>query len=457
MESLADNYKQHLDQLKAAIQNSELLNMYCENETEELYKQMVEAFEPHIYEMYNLVADKSPLQLISLETALLDPEFEGMFLPRILGYSVLRGEIDEDYKYTRPQEHFKEILLTIIESANFEFIKNRIGQTLQLGFALSSDIWLTNFLNNISNKKVKAFLNHQRMDKYRDLEFRVELYDDYRKQYHNQNFNTVSFPEDLNEFRISRNGLVNFLIYRANRKFNNENFFQSIEAFINNTELHGTPGFLEVIMLIAMFYDVSDETKSKISSLIDQFRKDEDTFIQKYFETLLKLYMDDVEITPDADKRMSQIINKKVSDSITEYYNLMDAVHTKGYVHQDTIELVSQYYEAHKGLSIENECLRDSIYGYCESFLNNLDTDSYKEYFEINKVFISYINTFYNQRFNQRIKDLSMKYINKLLDVYTDRKGRDYQDIKKFVTATFRDLEFKTDKELKELFTTKRK
>ncbi|MCZ2101325.1 MAG: hypothetical protein LC107_07295 [Chitinophagales bacterium] len=457
MEALTANYKNHLDQIIAAIQNSDLLASYFEEESEDIYKQMIESFEPHIHEMYQIVAEKSPLQLIALEKALLNPGLEGMFLPKILGYAVLRGEINSDYKYLRPQEHFKEILLTIIDSANFEYIKSRIGQTIQVGFALSSDIWLTNLLQDISNKKVKTFLNHQRMEKYRDVEPREELYNNYKRQFQGQNFNTVSFPEDVQQFRIYQQSLIDFLIFRAHRRFNNESIFPSIDKFVNNSAFYNEHGFLEVIMLIAMFYDVSDTTKKKISQLLDQFRKDDTQFVTHYFKNLLKLYRDDVEITPEADKRMSQIINKNVSDSVTEYYNLMNAVHTKGYVHPDTIVQVSQYYEAHKGLSIENECLRDSIYGYCESFLNNLDTDSYREYFEINKVYISYINTFQNQKFNQRIKDLSLDYIKRLLAVYTDRKGKDYQDIKKFVTATFLDLDFKTEKELKELFTAKRK
>ena len=48
MDALANNYKNHLDQLKAAIQDSELLNLYLDDETDDLYKQMVDAFEPHI-------------------------------------------------------------------------------------------------------------------------------------------------------------------------------------------------------------------------------------------------------------------------------------------------------------------------------------------------------------------------------------------------------------------------
>ncbi|MEZ4911046.1 MAG: hypothetical protein R2774_09300 [Saprospiraceae bacterium] len=213
---------------------------------------------------------------------------------------------------------------------------------------------------------------------------------------------------------------------------------------------------MKVMMLGAMFYDIPKGTKEKITSIFDTFRKNDVEFTEHFFKQLLHLYRADVEITPDVDKRMSQVISKSIDDSVSGYYRLMDIIHTKGYVHEDTIKSVKAYYDNHKGLSIENECLRDSIFGYCQSFLNNLDPESYHEYFEINKVFISYINTFYNQKFNQNIKQISLNYINKLLALYTDKRGKDYQDIKKFVTSTFLDLGFKSEKELTEMFKTKR-
>lgn len=456
MEALAANYKNHLEQLKGAVQASELLAQYLDNETDDLYKQMIEAFEPHIMELYELVADKSPLQLVALETELLDTGFEGLFLPRILGYSVLRGELDANYKYKRPQDHFKKILHTICESANFDLIKMRIGQTVQVGFSLSSDIWLTNLLEQLNNKKVKSFLMAQKIDKLRELNHRIALYNSYRKQFHNQNFLTADFPKNISELKVFGSSLISFLNYRANRKFKNESVLPHLDSLIANEELHNDPDFLEIMMITGMFYDVSDDSRKTISAIFDKLRKGDDQFANKYFQHLLRLYRSEIEITPDADKRMSKIINKKINDEVSSYYNLMDVVHSKGYVHEDTITAVKEYTDRHKGLSIENECLREGIFGYCESFLNNLDTDSYHEYFEINKVFTSYINTFYNQKFNQNIKDLSIGYINKLMDVYTDKRGRDYQDIKKFVTSTFLDLGFKSEKELTEMFKTKK-
>lgn len=457
MENLSANYKTHLDQLKAAIQNSELLTTYLDEESEESYRAMIEAFEPHILELYQLVAQKNPLQLISLEKELLDSEFEGLFLPKILGYAVLRGEVDTNIRYKRPQDHFKAILSTICESANFDFIRMRTGQTVQVGFALSSDIWITNFMDSLSNKKVKSFLNSQRLDKFREVSQRSIAVNNYRRQFQGQNYATADFPSTISELKVMGSSLIQFLEYRANWKFDNTSIIPHLEKMISNEAFHNDPDFLEVIMLVGMFYDVSPESQKTITAIIDKLRKDGEIFQETFFEHLLSLYRSDVDITPEADKRMSKIINKKIDDSISGYYNLMDVVHTKGYVHEDTIKSVKDYYDAHPGLSLENECLRDSIFGYCNSFMNNLDEESYHEYFEINKVFVSYINTFYNQKFNQNIKESSLRYINKLMNKYEDKRGRDYQDIKKFVSSTFVDLGFKSEKELVEMFKTRRK
>ena len=64
---------------------------------------------------------------------------------------------------------------------------------------------------------------------------------------------------------------------------------------------------------------------------------------------------------------------------------------------------------------------------------------------------------FGNQQFNQDLEHLSMKYVRKLLKVYTDKRGKDYQDIKKFVASMFVELGFLKEKEVVELFKTRRK
>ena len=84
--------------------------------------------------------------------------------------------------------------------------------------------------------------------------------------------------------------------------------------------------------------------------------------------------------------------------------------------------------------------------------------ESYSDYFELSKIFPVYMELFGNQQFNQHIKDLCMKYVKRgLLKRYTDKRGKDYQDIKKFVSTNFLDLGFLSEKEIVELFKTRRK
>jgi len=55
------------------------------------------------------------------------------------------------------------------------------------------------------------------------------------------------------------------------------------------------------------------------------------------------------------------------------------------------------------------------------------------------------------------LKELCLKYVKKLLKKYPDKRGKDYQDIKKFVITNFFDLGFMKEKDLVEFFKTRRK
>jgi hypothetical protein len=144
-------------------------------------------------------------------------------------------------------------------------------------------------------------------------------------------------------------------------------------------------------------------------------------------------------------------------DDISQYFNTLDTVHGMGYVHEDAINAVRDFYYKHEGLSDENACLRSTILANYKRLLSNLPESEYTEYFEINKVITAYMEVFSNQQFNQDVKAISLRYVKRLIKVYTDKRGKDYQDIKKFVKSTFEDLGFMNTKELVELFKTRRK
>ena len=101
MEKLDPKFQKEIDVIAKNIQDSEELSAYLDTEEYEQYKGLIEAFEPTIQELYLRVSGSNPLQVMALETALLVDELEGLYMPKITGYSVLRGEANEKLKYRK--------------------------------------------------------------------------------------------------------------------------------------------------------------------------------------------------------------------------------------------------------------------------------------------------------------------------------------------------------------------
>jgi len=456
MESIDQKYLTSIESIKSGIQNSDLLAAYLDSEEEEDYTKLKEYFEPKINELHEQVANENPLQLVAFEGQLFDEGFEGLYLPRILGYSVLRGEINDRVKYIRPQNHFRDILVQICNSANFEHLRNRIGQTVQVGFGLSSDIWISNLKGLFTNKKILAFLDSQILDKYRDKRSRLTGLVKFRKQFESLNYYTTSFPDNATDLKLMTPSIKSFLIQRTSKDFDNSQLAKPIADLIQNESFKGTKGYIELMLVVGLFYELDANAKKALMDSLNGLRK-EDGFSQKFFTNYNSLLEEGIGLNPKMDQRLSELIGREVSDELTSFYEVMDVVHTKGYIHEDAIEVVRGFYDNHEGLSVYNECLRKQIMNSFEGFISNLTEENYTEYYEINKTFIQYMEIFSNQEFNQKVKQISLKYIKKLKKKYTDKRGKDYQDIKKFVKATFTDLGFMTDKQIVELFKTKRK
>jgi len=458
MENLDPKFQKSIDDIVKRVQESDALAAYLDTEEYDEYKVLIEAFEPEIQELYLSIAALHPLQIVALEKALLVDGLEGLYIPKIVGYSVLRGEANDNMKYRKPQDHFKYALLAAANSSNFEMIKLRVGQSIQMGFGLSSDIWITNLIESVQNTRVKYFLQSQKLPKYRDIEERKKGVIKYKKQFESLNYHTADFPSNAMELKGNYYELRSFLLERGKNDYDNKSLNTHLNNFINNDALKGEEEYLKIILIIGLFFELDKVGTKGFADAFDHMKKNHANLSEEYFRVLDEMFKsDEINITPDADKRLAKLINGKADDEINLYYNLMNIVHGKGFVHEDSIEAVQAYYMQHEGLSINNKCLRAGLLNYFTQVMENLPPESYQDYFEINKTFVQYINVFGNQKFNQSVKDLSLRYVKKLLKRFVDKRGRDYQDIKKFVKATFLDLGFMKDKELVELFKTKRK
>ncbi|MBK9270077.1 MAG: hypothetical protein IPM48_00635 [Saprospiraceae bacterium] len=449
------DYKERLQAVAEVIQSSDELAAYLEEETPELYKALQEAYEPLVSEIYEEVAKDHPLQLIALETVLLNPFFEGLFLPRILGYTVLRGEINDQVKYSRPQEHFKEVLVAIANSANFDMIKQRIGQTVQLGFSLSSDIWLASLLDRIENKKVKSFLQSMIIDRFRDPKERLGFFQRYKKQFSHYNYLTCNFPSTIGELKVEEESLRNFLLNRISHQLPHQNYIPFILQLIARKEFHREAEFLEIIAITANFIDLGTEGNEQLMQVINQNRNS--TFNNMYFSFLKKSYKEGIIFGASADQKFYQMLDNNIIDDLFKYYRLLDTIHSKGFVHEDSMDAVSAFYSQYEGMSINNECIRLNLLQQFRKVVENLTEPEYHAYFEICRTFAMYMNIFDHSAFNNELKILGMTYVRKLLEFYQDKRSKEYQDVKKFVSSAFVEYEFLTDKEVAELFKVKRK
>ena len=471
MEKLDQKYQDELDTLRGVIQNSETLATYLDDEEETSYQALRDEFEPQIEALYERVADDHPLQLTILESALLHPEFEGLYLSRVLGFSVLRGEIDDDYHYRRPQDHFKEVLLAIADSSNFEWIKVKIGQGCQIGFALSSEIWVSNLISQVENKKVRHFFESMIIDKYRGLQARKQAYESYYRQFVHHNFHSADFPKTVSELKTLFSALEKFIQYRIKHGKVNMSLLPNFKEFLNNDQFKSEPEYLRMLVLFSRYFP-HESHEEWIKGIINEARVQFPNFNEKYFEYVLEIEEKGLPLDKDSDLNVLSLLDNSIEDDLLRYSKLIQAIHQKGYIHEDAIEATRTFYENHEGLSDINECLRHTLYGQFERLLSNLPVEDYKTFTgqehkksedeavkddSISRFMKLYMDIFGNQEFNLRLRDLSKGFLARCLKAFTDKRSTHYQDVKHFVMEKFPDWGFMKEKEVVELFKTKRK
>ena len=484
MKDLDLKYRNEIQTILNDIATSEEHSAYLETEEDEQYQALRAAFEPRIEELHRTVSTDSPMQIIELEKTLLNEDLEGLYLSKLLGYSVLRGEISERLKYLRPQDHFKDILLAICNSANFEHIKARIGQVVQVGFALSSDIWITNLINANDNKKVKYFLQSMKKPELRVESARKSALARFKRQFKDSVFYYAEIPQVKADLSKLYPEFRNFIEIRVKLNKVDENLKDQIIQFLNNKEFHGTMEHTTILGLASAFVELNEDDKKNLTGVYSALRNADSGFSDKHLDFILTMRNRDVDLDNKADNNISSMIDKSINDDVSDYYKLMDIVHGKGYVHRDAVDAARTFYNSHEGLSKINTCVRSVIYAYFKRAIVNLEETEYPIFMELlgatpasqsddvtteeseestedapkrNLAIPVYMEIFSNQQFNQNIKDLSMIYVRKLLRFHTDKRGKDYQDIKKFVSATFIDLGFLNSKQSVELFKSKRK
>ncbi len=456
MEALNPDYQQRLEDIKSAIQESELLSTYIDSEEQEDYAAFKEAFEPEIATLYQEVANAAPLQVEALEVALLDEGLEGLYMPRILGYAVLRPRVDPRGFYYRPQDHLRTVMHAIAQSAAFPELERRIGQGVTVALALSTNVWVSNLLEAIPNKIPRNFYVNNHNSSIRTPEQRLAVHARYARQFAKENYATATMPTGVEEATVSFPDVLKFLEYRYGHDVDNSSLAEPLYALLTKEELKPVPGYKSVLTLTGMFQEMPTANENKLRDLLRDAAADSG-FADPYFKFLASLHQgNNVEIAAEVDRRMGQRVGTSGDGLVQQYYALVEKIHANGINHLETQDAMRIFIGDQKGLSDVVECVRQTVLRYFTAMLGGLDTGNYTEFFEASKLFAVNFDIFDNESFKQEIRTLSTRYVKSCMKVYTDKRGRDYQDIKKFVQRQWVDLGFMTEREVTNFFKSKR-
>ena len=461
MYELNETYKAHLDAIAEAIQASPSLALYTEEEEDEHYEALKAEFEPQIEAAHEQINHYSPFEIEAFERHLMDDRFEGLFLPRVLGYSVLRPEINERFYYSRQNDHFGTLLSYISGNMNFDQLSSRIGQAVQVGFALSSDIYVTGIIDAIPSKRVRQFLLTQKSDDARTPAGRRTIYNRYKRQFASRNYHYAAVPQQKSELISHTDHLVDFLLYRAgNTELNNDALPGPLYDFVTNEDFAGRKELIRPVVIYAAYFSVDEEVKKTLTQVLNRERKQRPREVAEEILAFILQLKNDPKVTfgRDEEARLGEVVDREVADDLTAYFNLTDRIHHEGYTDPAVQQAIQEEVLKQDGLSDFNENVRQTIIVYFDRKAAELGTDDYNEWFALTgKQFPVYMKVFANEQFNQELRRIAIRYTKRLIKVHTNKRGKDYRDLKKTTVATWKDYGFMTEKQLKEFFKTPRK
>ena len=326
-----------------------------------------------------------------------------------------------------------------------------------MGLSLCTDIWVTNLVQSFDSRAVRQYLNAQKITRFRDLANRRILYTRYKNQFVKDHYFTCQIPNTLNELKIESATILSFLKARYDKGLDSSSFLDKLIQSLNQESYFGNKEHFRILIFLASFYDLNESQQATIGKLLNDCREKVEDFDELFLQFMLSLAAEGHFFNKEAHLRIHNLLDKSFEDKLGQYFSVMKEVHERGYSDQSVMDLVDTYYRSNRGLSTQNECIRTMLLTYLNNFYSNISEDEYSEFFEMSKIYAPYMSSFNNQKFNQYLKEISLKYVKRLIKRYTDKRSKEYQEIKRFVAATMESLGLMTEKEIIELFKTRRK
>ncbi len=445
---LQKEYLEKLNAIKTHLQDSEEYQTYLDEEDEESYNTLRAKIEPYLNALYLEVSKNQPMQILTLEEAMMDHQLEGLYLDKLMSYSILRAKLTPDTRFDRSQDILEKMILFMTESSSFDLIENSMRLPVRMTFALSSNIWSNKVIEQISSKRAKEYLRRQLKEAKRDDHARVVQYKGLKKRYAEVPYQTAEVPavENLN-WKVEYDDFRRFLVRRVEADVDNSTLVPSIYEFLNNEKLKGADEQIELFILYSHFFELEDEDFENMEKILAEFQDKGEDFQNRYFELLSKL-IDEVDLDIEKTAIVSDLINKEKDDFLSNFYTLVASYSNRDHIDVELAEEIERYSHKYRELSPPIACFKKLLLYFIDQDIAKYLNEDYTQLFENVYIYDKLAESFLEKSYREEIGSVLDAHLNTLM-FYFKAKTAEFKAIKKLVSGTPVEFGFITMKEVR--------
>ncbi len=439
--------------IKSFMMGHETYQNYIDQIDQESFDAMKATLDPYLMALFNDVAGKAPLQLIALEDLIMDEELEGLFLPEILTFNVLRASVNDKSKFTRTPDRLERIIRFICISPGFDFIKNTIRLPLRLSLVMSSSIWGHKLAESIQARRSREYILQQLQEARRDEHASALQYKRLRDTYRHIAYQSAPVPVPGSTWKIQYIDFRKFIIDRINHSQDNAALKPSIYEMLNEEYFSGSEEIIELLILLAHFFELEDDDFEAVEELFARFRANHSSFNEVYFDILRSLLLkDELTFSTSNAAIISDLLEStKGGDDLTEFYHLMTACDESELLTEDFVAKVELFSSQHRELVPVTSCLKIILLQIIDHEISEILGSDYTTLPDRIYLYDRIAEAFLEASYRESVAEVIVGHL-KVLMFYYDKSEPEFKEIKKMVGGTPVDYGFITMKEIRSLY-----
>ena len=112
----------------------------------------------------------------------------------------------------------------------------------------------------------------------------------------------------------------------------NTSLLPHIKQLLEAKDLYGQKEYVEVILLIGLYYDLPTNLQAIYKNTLNEVRKTQPNFDDVFFTILEEMQESNHVISAENQKRFSDLVDKSKKDELSKYIKTLDIINADGYM-----------------------------------------------------------------------------------------------------------------------------